>query len=191
MLPTLLRPLLVGTLSLQACTSPSAGSGGLAARARGSLAWAAKGYAVRQAGPTALRPFAREHLVRVELYLQDEADPTQPLTLLGVVSPGAFDRPLWIDNLVPRRAYTIQAKAYQPLDATAEDNLVEAQITGSSTTRFRAGEPGSTVNLDDAGGIRLVLQNRDFIASAQGSMAVRPGALDDTAASEALAQEAP
>ncbi|MEB3285346.1 MAG: hypothetical protein VKN33_08680 [Candidatus Sericytochromatia bacterium] len=156
-------------------------------QASGTIAFteAAPQYRLRQA-PEALRPFARIYLERIELFLRrlDQAQPVD--VLIGIVLPAAFDQPLLIDGLSPERPYRVIAKAYQPWDAAKDSPLVEAQISASSITDFSAGPADSITRLDANGGIRVVLADRDFIASTTGNFDILYGSFDSTSASEVL-----
>lgn len=175
---------------LAACSVPSEPLGlspaGIA-RAVGSLQFreSTARFSLKQT-PGALRPFAKAYLHHIELYLRRLDKSQQPDVLLGIVTPSAFDQPLWIDGLVPESPYRIIAKAYQPWDAESASPLVEAHVPASSTTDFTAGVADSVTQLDTLGGIRLVLADRPFVAQATGSFDIEFGSFESTPASEAL-----
>ncbi|MEB3195595.1 MAG: hypothetical protein VKP62_00170 [Candidatus Sericytochromatia bacterium] len=174
---------------LVACSPPDSAAAPALARAQGRLAWPSAGprYPLQQV-PESLRPFSKAFLHHLELYVRRRDKPTQPDVLLGVLEPGQFDRPIWVDGLTPQAPYRVLAKAYQAWDASRSTELVEAQVDASSITDFIAGPPDSVTDLDALGGIRVVLAERSFVAQATGSLAITWGRFDDPPAAETLRQ---
>jgi hypothetical protein len=173
--------LLLLSLALAACQAPApqapapaeAPAPAAPVRAVGRLLVQAPavGYALRA---TAL-PYAQRHLQRLEIYLA--TGQAGAPWLVATVGPGQFAEPVLLDYLVASTTYRCTVKAWQPDTDAVGSPLVEAQDDARSVTTFTTGGPGSTLDLDAAGGIQVWLKGRDLSLAAPGALTVTPGAL--------------